>query len=206
MFEALTFLGGQLTAGLMVLLQLNWQSIALGAASVPLVLTYPLAKRYTNFPQLVLGLTFNWGALLGFCAATGGVDASVCLPLYLGCVSHTMVYDTLYAHQDKDDDRRLGLRSTALTFGELNTKPILTGFAAAAVAGVGLAGYNAGLGMTLASLPFYTSVGLFGGHLAWQVHSADLTNSANLAERFKSNGTFGPVLLAGIALSKYLGG
>eukprot|EP00968_Pinguiococcus_pyrenoidosus_P029201 scaffold8404_cov305-Pinguiococcus_pyrenoidosus.AAC.1 len=99
MFEALTFLGGQLTAGLMVLLQLNWQSIALGAASVPLVLTYPLAKRYTNFPQLVLGLTFNWGALLGFCAATGGVDASVCLPLYLGCVSHTMVYDTLYAHQ-----------------------------------------------------------------------------------------------------------
>mmetsp|Transcript_36963 Transcript_36963/g.115776 ORF Transcript_36963/g.115776 Transcript_36963/m.115776 type:complete len:119 (-) Transcript_36963:61-417(-) len=115
-----------------------------------------------------------------------------------------MVYDTLYGHQDKNDDKRLGLKSTALTFGDNGTKPVLTGFAAAAVAGVGLAGYNAGLGFVPEALPFYASLGAFATHLGWQIQTADLSDPDNLLARFKSNGNFAPVLLAGIAASKLL--
>lgn len=97
--QALAFLAGQLSIGLGILTQLNHYSIALGAASLPLVATYPLMKRYINYPQAYLGLVFNWGALLGYSAILGHCDWSIVLPLYLGGVSWTMIYDTLYAHQ-----------------------------------------------------------------------------------------------------------
>ncbi|KAG9331523.1 hypothetical protein JZ751_018926 [Albula glossodonta] len=97
--QALTFLGVQLTSALGVLLCLNYYSIALGAASLSLVVSYPLMKRITYWPQLVLGLTFNWGALLGWSAVMGSCDWSVCLPLYFSGVMWTLIYDTIYAHQ-----------------------------------------------------------------------------------------------------------
>lgn len=93
------FLGGQLSVGLLILLQLNWYSVILGASSLGLVVLYPLMKRVTYWPQLVLGCTFNWGALLGWSAVKGYCDWSVCLPLYLGGVCWTLIYDTIYAHQ-----------------------------------------------------------------------------------------------------------
>ena len=156
--EATAFLALQLTCGLGVLTQLDLSSIALGACSVPLVLTYPLAKRFFAMPQLVLGLTFNWGALLGYSAATGGtVDYGVCLPLYGGCVAWTLLYDTLYAHQDKKDDSKLKLRSSALTIGDQNTPMFLRACGVATVCGIGLAGYTAGLDDANA-WPFYASL------------------------------------------------
>jgi 4-hydroxybenzoate polyprenyltransferase len=133
------FLFVQLLGGLAVLVSLNTYSIILGAASLGLVVIYPLMKRYTNWPQLVLGLTFNWGALLGWAAVHGSCDWGVLLPLYAGGVAWTLVYDTLYAHQDKQFDKKLGLRSTALLFGE-QTKPILLGFSALTTAALSTVG------------------------------------------------------------------
>ena len=101
MFDALVFLGGQLGLGLLVLLQLNWYSVILGAASMGLVIVYPVCKRCTYWPQAVLGLAFNWGALLGWSAVRGECNWSVCLPLFVAGWSWTMIYDTIYAHQGK---------------------------------------------------------------------------------------------------------
>lgn len=97
--DAWVFLSGQLSVGLMILLQLNWPSIVLGACSLGLVTIYPLMKRITYWPQLMLGMTFNYGALLGWCATQGSIDLSACLPLYIAGISWTIVYDTIYAHQ-----------------------------------------------------------------------------------------------------------
>ncbi|XP_059523167.1 4-hydroxybenzoate polyprenyltransferase, mitochondrial isoform X2 [Myotis daubentonii] len=98
-FQSFIFLGGQLTLALGVLLCLNYYSIALGAASLLLVITYPLMKRITYWPQLALGFTFNWGALLGWSAVKGSCDPFVCLPLYFSGIMWTLIYDTIYAHQ-----------------------------------------------------------------------------------------------------------
>jgi 4-hydroxybenzoate polyprenyl transferase len=152
--QAAQFLLLQLMAGLCVLLSLPHvdDCVLWGIASLPLVGVYPLMKRYTHFPQVVLGMTFNWGAILGWVAVRGGgeyIDWSIVGPLYVAGIAWTVVYDTLYAHQDKKDDRKLGLKSTALTFGDTWTKPILTGCAAVTWGGWMLAGYNCGfLGTT----------------------------------------------------------
>ncbi|MBN3278676.1 COQ2 protein, partial [Polyodon spathula] len=161
-FQALVFLGGQLSVALGVLLCLNYYSIALGAASLSLVVTYPLMKRITYWPQLVLGLTFNWGALLGWSAIKGSCDWSVCLPLYFSGVMWTLVYDTIYAHQDKADDVLVGVKSTALRFQE-QTKPWLCGFSAAMLFGLIVTGVSCDQ-----TLPYYGALAVVGAHLAYQ--------------------------------------
>ncbi|KAL4099400.1 hypothetical protein PRIC1_007206 [Phytophthora ramorum] len=190
--QAWGFLAGQLSAGLAVLLQLNWYSVAMGASSLALVAAYPTMKRFTYWPQAFLGLTFNYGALLGWAAVHGSCEWPVVLPLYAGGVAWTLVYDTLYAHQDKKDDVKIGVRSTALLFGD-NTKPILNVFSAAAIAGFGTAGYMAGL-----DWPFF--LGLTGGaaQLAWQVNTAKLDDPINLQTRFASNKWLGALMFASI--------
>lgn len=165
-FDAIVFLSAQLSLGLLVLVQLNWQSILLGASSLGLVVTYPLMKRVTYWPQLVLGMCFNWGALLGWCATQGSVNLDACLPLYLSGVCWTIVYDTIYAHQDKLDDLQIGVKSTALRFGE-NTKAWLTGFTAAMLTGLSAAGYACDQ-----TFPYYTAVGIVGAHLVQQVSTS----------------------------------
>ncbi|EGO27433.1 hypothetical protein SERLADRAFT_347123 [Serpula lacrymans var. lacrymans S7.9] len=152
--QALGFLAGQLGVGLGVLLQLNWYSILLGASSLSVVTIYPLMKRITHWPQAVLGLAFNWGALLGWSAIAGAVNWSVCLPLYAGGVCWTLVYDSIYAHQDKSDDIHVGIRSTALLFGN-NTRPILSALSASTVSLITYAGM-----LNAQGLPFYVGVGL----------------------------------------------
>ncbi|MCG8440715.1 MAG: 4-hydroxybenzoate octaprenyltransferase, partial [Caulobacterales bacterium] len=124
--QAVLFLGLQLLVGLLVLLQLNGFSIALGAASLVLVFVYPFMKRVTYWPQAFLGLTFNWGALIGWSAVTGSL-AWPPLLLYLGGIAWTLGYDTIYAHQDKDDDAMIGVKSSALKLGR-RTKPALVVF------------------------------------------------------------------------------
>ncbi|KAH7916315.1 UbiA prenyltransferase family-domain-containing protein [Hygrophoropsis aurantiaca] len=165
--QALVFLAGQLTTGLGVLLQLNWyryvisyHSILLGASSLSVVTIYPLMKRITHWPQAVLGLAFNWGALLGWSAVAGAVNWSVCLPLYAGGICWTLVYDSIYAHQDKTDDVNVGIRSTALLFGE-QTRPILGALSASTVSLITYAGVLNAQGAS-----FYLGVGLGAVQLA----------------------------------------
>ena len=150
--RAVAFLGAQLTLGLGVLLQLNEFSVALGAASLPLVAAYPLMKRVTNWPQAFLGLTFNWGALLGWAAAHGSLDLPATLPLYASGVCWTLLYDTVYAHQDKGDDVKVGVKSTALHFGD-DTKGYLGTFGGLSIAGLCGAGAATGLGWPLHRRP-----------------------------------------------------
>jgi 4-hydroxybenzoate polyprenyltransferase len=120
-------------------------------------------KRITYWPQLVLGLTFNWGALIGWSAVQGQCNWSVCLPLYAAGIAWTLTYDTIYAHQDKYDDVVVGVKSTALKFGD-NTSYWLTGFSATTVSCLTLAGIAA-----QQSWPYYAMVGFTAGHLARQV-------------------------------------
>jgi 4-hydroxybenzoate polyprenyltransferase len=180
--------------GLAVLMQFNWTTILLAVSSLLLVAAYPFAKRFTFWPQVVLGLTFKWGALVGWTASRGAIEWPAVL-LYAGCVLWTIGYDTIYAHQDKDDDAALGLKSTAIRFGEA-TKAWVAAFYAGAVtlwaAALAMAGLDwivAGLGLLVA-----------GGLLAWQVATLDTTIPANCLRRFKSNREIGWILLATIVI------
>uniref|UniRef100_A0A182HYQ7 4-hydroxybenzoate polyprenyltransferase, mitochondrial n=1 Tax=Anopheles arabiensis TaxID=7173 RepID=A0A182HYQ7_ANOAR len=193
-FDAVVFLAGQLGVGLLVLLQLNWYSILLGASSLGLVIVYPLMKRVTYWPQLMLGATFNWGALLGWSATQGSVEWSACLPLYVAGVCWTIVYDTIYAHQDKVDDLIIGIKSTALRFGD-KTKLWLSGFTAAMIGNL----LTAGL-VCDQTWPYYTSIGLIGAHLAHQIHSLNIHNPKDCATKFISNHQVGFLLFLGIVL------
>ncbi len=176
--------------GLAVLLQFNWYTVVLGASSLLLVAIYPFMKRVTNWPQLVLGLTFKWGALVGWTAARGTLEWPAVL-LYVGCITWTIGYDTIYAHQDKEDDLTLGLGSTALRFGE-NTKPWVSGLYAFAMAAwvwaawiveVGAIGM---IGLAAAAL-----------HMVWQVTTLDISDPVNCLKRFKSNRDLGWLVFAG---------
>ena len=196
--EAVALLLTQLSLSFGILITFDWKSILLGSSSLILVGIYPLMKRITNYPQVVLGMTFNWGVLLGWSVVQQGVlDLPVVLPLYLSSILWTVVYDTIYAHQDKDDDQMLGLKSTALHFGE-RTKPILSGLAVASVAWMICAGYMGGMG-----LPFYlVSVGGMSLSYAWQLLTVDLKNSPDCMSKFVSNQYLAACVFAGILLDK----
>ncbi|EIE27322.1 4-hydroxybenzoate polyprenyl transferase [Coccomyxa subellipsoidea C-169] len=197
-FQAVGFLGAQLLLGLAILVQLNPYSILLGASSLGLVFTYPLFKRFTHWPQAFLGLTFNWGALLGWAAVHGSCDWAVVLPLYASGVCWTLVYDTIYAHQDKTDDAIAGVKSTALLFAD-RTKPWLAIFAASQIALLSLTG-----SMTDAGLPYYASLAATSGHLAWQISSVKLDDRGDCMAKFVSNKWFGAILFSGIVVDKLL--
>ena len=191
--QAFAFAGLLSLAGLAVLVQLNRFTVLLGAASLILVAVYPFAKRYTFWPQAVLGLTFKWGALVGFAAVTGGL-ALPALVLYGGCVLWTIGYDTIYAHQDKSDDRAVGLKSTALLFGP-RTHVAVGVFYAGALALWGLAFWRAGAGAIA-----FAALGLAGVQLAWQVATLAPDDGANCLARFKSNTAVGWALALGLAV------
>jgi len=201
--DAIGFLALQLSVGLGVLLSLpnTWYCFQLGCLSLPFVAIYPATKRFFPYPQAVLGLTFNWGALMGFAAIHGYLDYSIIAPLYFSGVTWTIVYDTIYAHQDKKDDAKLKLQSTALTFGESEDrqKKILNGLAALTWLQWLLVGYQADLALPL----FFTGSTVAYGHLLWQIKTAELNNPQNLAERFRSNSTVGAILFASLAAGKY---
>ncbi|XP_074495229.1 4-hydroxybenzoate polyprenyltransferase, mitochondrial [Sebastes fasciatus] len=196
--QALVFLAGQLSVGLGILLCLNYYSIALGAASLSLVISYPLMKRITFWPQFVLGLTFNWGALLGWSAVKGYCDWSVCLPLYFAGVMWTLIYDTIYAHQDKEDDMKVGVKSTALRFQE-QTKPWLSGFTVAMMSGLVVAGVNAGQ-----TLPYYAVLSTVAIHLTHQIYTLDINKPEDCWKKFVSNRNLGVLLFMGIVTGNLL--
>ena len=187
---AALFMAAQLAVGFVILISFNRFAIAVGAASLALVFTYPLMKRVTFWPQLFLGLAFNWGALLGWAAVRGDIGLAPVL-LYAGGICWTLGYDTIYAHQDRRDDPAAGIKSTARRLG-LGSKPWLYAFYAAALALFALSGQAAGL-----AWPFYAGLALAGLQAVWQVADLDLDDPADCLRKFKSNRLFGWILLAG---------
>ncbi|HEY4985251.1 MAG TPA: 4-hydroxybenzoate octaprenyltransferase [Bradyrhizobium sp.] len=195
--HAWVFLGAQLFAGLLILLQLNWFAIGLGAASLLLVAGYPFMKRITWWPQAWLGLTFNWGALLGFAAQTGRIDAADVM-LYAGLFFWTLGYDTIYAHQDKDDDALIGVKSTALLLGGRSRNWIL-GFYAVSFALILSAGFTDHAGW-----PFVLVMLTAGAHMLWQVHSLEIDNPERCLMLFRSNRDTGVLIAAAFLLSSWI--
>lgn len=189
--QALAFLLLLLALGLAVLLQFNAFAVALGFASMLLVVPYPFMKRITYWPQAWLGLTFNWGALLGWAAVTGTLGAPA-VALYVGGIFWTLGYDTIYGHQDKEDDVLIGVKSAALALGE-RTRPWVAVFYAVALGLFALAGTLAGM-----AWPFYPLLLLAGAQLGWQVWTLDIHDGANCLARFKSNRWFGWLMLAAV--------
>ncbi len=189
--QAAIFMVALCLIGLLVLLQFNAATICLGISSLALVAIYPFTKRFTYWPQLVLGLTFKWGALVGWTAARGRIEWPAIL-LYAGCVLWTIGYDTIYAHQDKEDDLAMGLKSTAIRFGAA-TKCWVAGFYVAALALWAAAAHLVGGGFVL--MIGLTAAGLL---LAWQVMTLDTEDASGCLTRFKSNRQVGWLVLAGI--------
>ncbi len=189
--QALAFLAAQALIGLMVLLQFNGFAIATGIASLIIVAIYPFMKRITWWPQIVLGLAFSWGALMGFAATFARIDAAA-LWLYAGSIAWVIGYDTVYAHQDAEDDALIGIKSTARLFGT-RTRPALVAFYALAVILIGLALWSAG-----AHGPAWIALAVFAAHLGWQIARLDISDAALCLRVFKSNRDAGLLLFAGL--------
>jgi len=186
---AAAFLAVQALIGLLVLLQFNRFTILVGIASLGIVAVYPLMKRVVWWPQIVLGLAFSWGALMGFAALFGRLDAAAFL-LYAGSIAWVIGYDTIYAHQDREDDALIGVKSTARLFGA-RTRPVLLGFYAFAVLLIGLAGAAVDAGPV-----FVLGCILFGAHLGWQIDRLDIDDPDQCLRLFKSNRDAGLILFA----------
>lgn len=183
--------------GLGVLLSLNHFSILLGLGVIPIVALYPFVKRISHWPQAVLGLAFNWGALVGWAAVLGGLTVAPVI-LYVGAVAWTIGYDTIYAHQDREDDAIIGMKSTALRFGR-STQTWLSAFYGLAWSAIVLSGLAAGAGPV-----FVAGMGLAGAQLAWQVATLDIDDAENCLRRFRSNRGFGLLIFVAITLDMAL--
>lgn len=194
--QAMVFLLFLCLIGLMILLHLNFFTILLGASSLLLVALYPFMKRITYWPQLVLGLTFNWGALLGWSAVTGNLSLPA-LALYGGGIFWTLGYDTIYAHQDKEDDAMIGIKSTALRLAE-NTPRWMIFFYGMTILMFSIAGYLASMGEL-----FYGGCLVAALHLIWQVKKLDIEDGAICLDLFKSNRTFGLIFFLSILAGYY---
>ncbi len=189
--QALGFLALQLGLGLAILLILPPLAWAIGAVAVVMILLYPLAKRVTDWPQAVLGATFNLGVLISWVAVTGTL-APAAYALYLAGIAWTLGYDTIYAHQDRRDDARIGVRSTARLFGDASRDCVL-GFYVAFSGLLLLAGLLDGLGPD-----FLVAVMIVSGHLAWQVMTWKIDDPADCLGKFKSNALTGWMVLLAI--------
>ncbi|MBB6307263.1 4-hydroxybenzoate octaprenyltransferase [Xanthobacter tagetidis] len=190
---AFAFLAAQCLVGLAVLLSLPRFAIVTGIASLGVVAVYPLMKRITSFPQVVLGIAFSWGALMGWASVFRAIEDPA-LFLFAGCVVWVFAYDTIYAHQDKEDDAIVGVRSTALFFGRRSA--LVVGACYAVTVGL------FALALDTARAGPFAFIGLagFALHLAWQVRALDIDDPARCLAVFKSNRDAGLILFAGLAL------
>ena len=194
--QAVIFLLLQLAIGAAVLFSLNRTTILLGSAVLVLIATYPFMKRVTYWPQVFLGLNFNWGGLIGWTAVTGKLAAPPLL-LYLGGIFWTIGYDTIYAHQDKEDDILVGVKSSALALGS-RTRPWLLVFYAAALSLWGFASQLAGLGVM-----FWIGLAAAAAQLAWQAARVEINSPADCLAKFRSNRIVGWLMFAGIVAGHF---
>jgi 4-hydroxybenzoate polyprenyltransferase len=189
--QAAAFLVVQALIGLAVLLQFNRFAIMTGIASLVIVAVYPFMKRITWWPQVVLGLAFSWGALMGFAVTLGRLDATALL-LYAGSIAWVIGYDTIYAHQDTEDDALIGVKSTALLFGARTRQALMIFY--------GLAVVLIGAALALAGARVLAWIGLlaFAAHLIWQIRRLQIDDPALCLRIFKSNRDAGLLLFAGL--------
>jgi 4-hydroxybenzoate polyprenyltransferase len=189
--KAAAFLVVQALIGLVVLVQFNRFAILTGIASLVIVAIYPFMKRITWWPQIVLGLAFSWGALMGFAVTLERLDATA-LVLYAGSIAWVIGYDTIYAHQDAEDDALIGVKSTALLFGA-RTRPALVAFYGLAVVLIGVALRLAGAGW-----PAWIGLAAFAFHLGWQIRRLEIGDPVLCLRIFKSNRDAGLMLFIGL--------
>jgi 4-hydroxybenzoate polyprenyltransferase len=189
--QAAIFLIAQALIGLLVLLQFNVFAIVTGISSLLVVAIYPFMKRITYWPQSVLGLAFSWGALMGFAVVLERIDVTA-VALYIGSIAWVIAYDTIYAHQDTEDDVLIGIKSTALLFGE-RTQLALTIFYTLAVFFIGIALWRGGSHWLA-----WAGLVAFAMHLGWQVRTIEIGNSPLCLRLFKSNRDAGLLLFSGL--------
>jgi 4-hydroxybenzoate polyprenyltransferase len=189
--QALVFLVVQALIGLVVLLQFNRFAVATGIASLVIVAIYPFMKRITWWPQVFLGLAFSWGALMGFAVTFARIDPTA-LVLYAGSIAWVIGYDTIYAHQDAEDDALIGVKSTARLFGACTHQALIMFYGLAVML----------IGVALASgdvrWPAWLGLAAFAAHLAWQIKRLRINDSALCLRLFRSNRGAGLLLFAGL--------
>jgi 4-hydroxybenzoate polyprenyltransferase len=194
---ALIFLVIQLITGLLVLLQFNQFTILLGGLSLIAVAIYPFMKRITWWPQLFLGIAFSWGALMGWAAAESALGWPVIL-LYAGSICWVIGYDTIYAHQDIEDDILAGVKSTARLFGRKTRLALAILYSSAFVL------FSLSFWAAQAGWPALLGLALGGAHMIWQIGMLDLQNPSRCLVLFKSNSHFGWIIFAGLILAGIL--
>jgi len=195
--QALVWLVVQAAIGAVILFSFNPFAILVGLASLLVVAVYPLMKRITSWPQVVLGLAFNWGALLGWAVTQDRITAAS-IALYLGGVAWTLVYDTIYAMQDQRDDAIVGVRSTARRF-QAHPQIWLTVFAVLTVIGFGLTGWLTDIGAL-----YYVALAAVAAHLTWQIATMKPNDPADCLHKFRANRFIGWLLLAGIIAGRMI--
>ncbi len=191
--EAYYFLLFLLIIGLLILIKLNQIVIILGLAIIPLIVLYPYMKRITYFPQLFLGIIFNWGVLMGYASIKNTLDPEIFF-LYAACIFWTIGYDTIYAHQDKKTDVKIGIKSTAILFGK-KTKLCLCMLYLLMILNL----VSTGIVFQLTS-SFYLITTVIFLHLMWQIYTLEINDPKNCLSRFKSNRWVGLAMLAAIIL------
>jgi 4-hydroxybenzoate polyprenyltransferase len=191
--QALIFLTAQLLVGLIILLQFNLLTIWTGISSLAIVAVYPFMKRITYWPQVVLGFAFNWGALVSWTAIHNSLSWAA-IALYAGGVSWTLAYDTIYAHQDKDDDVLIGVKSTALKFGKATPQYLIFFF------GFSLILIDVALWLVSAPLPAHVGVAGAALHSVWQVMRFKDDDATRCLQLFRSNRIWGLIILAGLLI------
>lgn len=194
--QAALFMVAQALAGLAVLLSFNGFSVWLGLAALVPVAIYPFMKRITHWPQAVLGIAFNWGALVGWSALRGGLDWPA-LVLYAAGICWTLGYDTIYAHQDRVDDAIVGVKSSALALGE-RTRPFLFAAYGATLLLTGLAGWGVGLGW-----PCWVGLAILAGLFGAQAARTDFADGAACLAAFKANAPYGLLLFLSLAAGRW---
>jgi 4-hydroxybenzoate polyprenyltransferase len=193
---AVIWMALQALVGAVILFKFNKFAVLVGLGSLVLVAIYPLMKRITSWPQVVLGFAFSWGALLGFAAVSGTLSWAT-VALYFGGVSWTMVYDTIYAMQDQRDDAIVGVRSTARRFADAPRR-WLTLFASLAVAlwaGTGL--------LAPLHLPYFVVLAAVAAHFAWQIIDLKPHDQPDCLAKFKANKQLGWLMLAAIVAGQF---